>query len=488
MFFELRGEYRPKPSYDVCIVGSGAAGITLAAKARAEGLSVFLAEGGGLDYEDYSQALYRGEVVGDEYFPLDEARLRYFGGTTNHWGGMCRPLEEHDFRPKSASPMGGWPIAKTDLDPFLPEVRDVLEIPEHPPDIPLDGDGTLRRVHFVFSPPVRFAEKYGPAFEADGGIDVCFNANIVEVDFDGRAVRRARFRNYGEDSIWVSARAFVLACGGIENSRFLLHWNRGLNGALGDAGGMVGRYWMEHPTATIGDFLVCGDFAFPDDNVYLPFSRDRMYLAPTPAFLDAHGILNCRLRFDRVHHGAVDRMLSAATCPADGWLASILGDADSWNLPVGWVRASSEQVPDPDNRVTLGDDADALGVPRPVVHWRRSALDKKTVRTVALQAAAYLAQADLGRMKLHDWLIDPGDDFACEGGGHCPGGYHHMGGTRMAASPATGVVDRDCRVFGTENLYMAGSSVFPSTGYCNPTMSIAQLALRLGSHLGAALG
>ena len=111
-----------------------------------------------------------------------------------------------------------------------------------------------------------------------------------------------------------------------------------------------------------------------------------------------------------------------------------------------------------------------------------------TAPSVALQAAAHLARANFGRVRLHDWLIDPGDGFACEGGGHCPGGYHHMGGTRMAESPSAGVVDRNCRVFGTQNLYVAGSSVFPSTGYCNPTTSIVQLSLRLGHHLGRTLG
>ncbi|MEM7169881.1 MAG: GMC oxidoreductase [Pseudomonadota bacterium] len=477
MFVHLTSSFSPRKSYDVCIVGTGPAGMTLALKLRAAGLSVFLAEGGEMEYSDDSQENYLGKVVGDPYFDLDVARLRYFGGTSNHWGGMCRPLEDRDFEGKKVSPITEWPIRKQDLDPFLPEAREVLEISENPPDTPFDADGNLRRVHFVFSPPVRFAEKYEEQIANDSGLDTCLNCNATAIDYRDGRIASVHFENYLGHSIDVSAKAFVLACGGIENSRLLLHWNRKLNKILG-GGDTVGRYWMEHPTQTVGGVVFCEGFQLPDDHVSTPYSRHRLYLAPSSDFIEKNNILNCRVRLDR---------LPGESCEAPSWIKSLLGLEPKRQVEMNWVRTSSEQEPVESNRVALGEEKDRFGIPRPVLHWRRSELDRKTFRSVALAIGKYFAGGQVGRLKLDDWVLSEELKFSCDGGGHCPGGYHHTGGTRMAHSSASGVVDPNCRVFGTKNLYVAGSSVFPSAGYCNPTMSIVQISLRLGDHLAAIL-
>ena len=79
-------------------------GITLARRLAARGLDVALMEAGGLEYSDQSQDFYRGEVIGHEYYATDITRLRYFGGTSGHWGGRCRTLEAHDFEPSPTMP------------------------------------------------------------------------------------------------------------------------------------------------------------------------------------------------------------------------------------------------------------------------------------------------------------------------------------------------------------------------------------------------
>lgn len=487
MISPLTSAYRAKPAYDVCVIGGGAAGITIASRARALGLSVFLAEGGGEELSDESQSIYRGSVVGDDYFDLDVARLRYFGGTTNHWGGMCRPLEAHDFRPKAASPDAGWPISRSDLEPYFGQAAEILEIPAIPDDRVLNAEETVRRVQFVFSPPVRFGPKFHDKFARDDGIDVCLNCNAVDIDFNGKVIEAASFRNYAGTRIDVSAKYFVLACGGIENSRLLLHWNRRYNDSLGNQGGNVGRYWMEHLTQTIGEFLIVGNNVLPDDDVYPPLSKQRLYLAPTAKFIEAERVLNCRIRLDRIPPGAFEGMLDWGARNGPAFLSETFENALSDRRSLGWVRSSSEQAPDRANRVILGDEADRFGIPRPVLHWKRSMLDKRSFQRFAFEIGKYLAQANIGRLRLDDWVLSDDLTFSCEGGGHCPGGYHHLGGTRMAPTPASGVVDADCRVFGTENMYVAGSSVFPSGGYCNPTTSIVQLSLRLADHLRRAV-
>ena len=147
-------------SFDYCIIGSGPAGITCAIALSVTGKRIALLEGGRLDWSDESQALYRGEVVGDPYFDLDATRLRYFGGTSNHWGGWCRHLDEVDFQSKGLSPEGAWPIGNSDLDPYLKEAMSILEVPEYGDDQSISGAG-FKKIEFGYSPPVLFSEKFG---------------------------------------------------------------------------------------------------------------------------------------------------------------------------------------------------------------------------------------------------------------------------------------------------------------------------------------
>ena len=150
-------------AFDACVIGAGPAGITLARRLAAQGYDVALMEGGGLDLEPESQALYEGEVVGLDYYALEDARLRMFGGTSMHWGGRCRPLEESDFLPRSYAPLSGWPIRKHDLDPYVPEADRILDLAEPAAsDLPLaQAEARFRRIpDYRYSPPTRFGEKY----------------------------------------------------------------------------------------------------------------------------------------------------------------------------------------------------------------------------------------------------------------------------------------------------------------------------------------
>ena len=145
-------------------------------------------------------------------------------------------------------------------------------------------------------------------------------------------------------------------------------------------------------------------------------------------------------------------------------------------------KTAAEQSPDPGSRIRLGEDLDRFGNRRVVINWRLNALDKRTLRQSALQAGRIMADNDLGRVRLPDWLLDP--DPAPPGlSSDEVAGYHHMGTTRMADTPQRGVVDRNQRVFGIANLYIGGSSVFATSGHVNPTFTIVQMSLRLADHL-----
>ncbi len=441
----------PDDLFDVCIVGTGPAGMTCAL------------------------AL---EGAGDPYFELDSSRLRYLGGTSNHWGGMCRPLDAMDFAPKEGFPDTGWPIGKADLDPYLPRAAEILEIPEVPPSRPLPG-GELKQVEFVFSPPVRFAGKFGARIDASDAIFLVLDANLVDLETNGPDITGARVVNRAGARRTVRARQYVLATGGIENSRLLLWSNARNNGQIVKHAEALGKYWIEHPHFTVGEAILTGGPAFPP-NGRGPYR----YLAPTEQAVRAHGILNCGLRILPFSYEGVVELIADIACVAPDWGRWAFRRLLGGRLICGAVlKCAWEQAPRAENRVELGGETDALGMPRPRLHWRKSAVDRRTPRVVAEALGAYLAETDAGRVRLWPWILGDGD-FP---GDHELGGHHHMGGTRMAETPASGVVDRNCKVFGQSNLYVAGSSVFPSSGHANPTLTIVQLALRLADHLGARL-
>ena len=134
----------------------------------------------------------------------------------------------------------------------------------------------------------------------------------------------------------------------------------------------------------------------------------------------------------------------------------------------------------------LSDERDAFGLRRVALDWRLSEIDVYTMRTAVTAFGTHMAEQEIGRAQVGDWLMADPPRFPGVADDEV-GGKHHMGTTRMAADPEKGVVDADCRVHGVENLYIGGSSVFATTGHGNPTYTLTQLALRLGDHLAARL-
>lgn len=483
--------------FDVCVIGAGPAGITLARRLAAAGASVALMEAGGLEITSESQDAYLGTSVGQEYFELDVTRLRYFGGTSNHWGGWSRALDPVDFRPRPWVPLSGWPIPQLALDAYRAEADAILDLPSasEAPDLPMRQTAwDFHRFQFRFSPPTRFAEKFGPEIEASEAIALGLNANLVDLRLDdglGR-VEGALFRSYdpGDPGFTVRARAFALCTGGIENARLLLNFTGQVPEGIGNRSGWVGRCFADHP-----HFLIA-------EAVLRVLVREREFYAPTELFMEEHGCLNFGLRLEpRWIWPDEQPALAREEMPPEEFnilLERLVRDpfvdrtlTDRLTLPqptgqTGVVRIAQELAPNPDSRVTLGEERDAFGLRRPVMDWRMSALDVHTMRTAVTAFGRHLAEQDIGRIRVADWLLTDPPGFPQVGDDEV-GGNHHMGTTRMSADPATGVVDGDCRVHGMANLYIGGSSVFPTTGHCNPTYTITQLALRLGDHIAGTL-
>lgn len=488
-------------AFDVCIIGAGPAGITIARRLAARGFEVALMEGGGLEWSEESQALAVGESVGLVYPDLDVARTRAFGGNSGHWNGLCRAFEAADMRPRPQNPGSGWPITRADLDPYAADVAEILDlVPEAgdvPPDpLPPPQDG-FHQVWYLRSAPTRFGEKYLEEIRDAPRIALGVHANLVDLRLDDGLTRveGAVFRGYAPDDpgFTVRAQAYCLCTGGLENPRLLLNFTSQIPEGIGNGNDLVGRYFSDHLRMHVGEVILSET----------PKAEVR-YFNPTEDFLSEHQTLKIVLHLDYYRRRPLsfsNELLRSAQCAlpfgeriaeavtgdamrcdmggVEDWLASRDPDANPW----GRVVVNSEPGLNPESRVTLSDERDPLGLRRVRLDWQTLPIDIRTIQDSTVAFAAHLADRDEGRVRLYDSVLAPNPLLAAAADGQPLNGAHQMCTTRMSDDPATGVVDRNCKVFGIDNLYIGGSSVFSSPGFQNPTYTIVELALRLGDHL-----
>lgn len=479
-------------TFDVCVIGAGPAGITLARRLAASGASVALMEAGGLEITEESQGVYRGENVGRDYFELDTARLRYFGGTSNHWGGWCRAFDLYDFAPKPFHPLSGWPITELDLDRYRAEADHILDLPSatEAPDLPIrQADYIFRHVQFRFSPPTRFGEKYRDEIAASDRITLVLNANLVDLRLDDglRAVTGAVFRSYdpADAGFTLRARAYALCCGGIENARLLLNFTSQIPQGLGNRTDMVGRCFCDHPHYVVGDVVL------------QTLVLEREFYSPFETFMLDQQCLNFGMRLEPGWIEPSDLPALAGQVTDEEFALHLrqkvrdsavdLTATKRQPLPfpspqTAVMRMAQEQQQNRESRVMLGEERDAFGLRRVRLDWQLTELDIHTMRTAAKSFAGHLAEQSIGRAKIRPWLLEEPPAFPPFPDEEV-GGKHHMSTTRMSSDPDTGVVDADCKVHDLDNLFVGGSSVFATTGHANPTYTITQLALRLGDHL-----
>ncbi|WP_042690761.1 FAD-dependent oxidoreductase [Azospirillum sp. B506] len=534
---------------DLCVIGGGAAGLTIARELAGGNLSVVLLEGGGLEVDGISQALYAGRNVGLPYERLTTARSRYLGGSTNCWGGFSRPLERTDFAERPWIPGSGWPIPRDTMMPYYERSHSVLGLGpfEYGNDywmervggpkaelIPVEnGDGSAslfeNRVAQL-SPPIRMGEAYRAEIGRAANITAFLNANVTGLDTNhsATAVERVQVRTLDGPGFTVGARLFVLGCGGIENARILLLSNKVQAAGLGNGNDLVGRYFADHPRfktspirltrqghhRTLYDVSLC----LARRRLRRPHPSIALALSPTEVLQERRGLPNSRTYLVASYHsGALDafkamrdlRLLpSRHRCRRFGVsedeAASLLRNAgprilrsmpqlvhalfDS-TIDPGWLprrftlETVLEPVPNSDSRVTLDHATDPFGRNLPKVDWRLTPQD----RWGATETQRLLREELLRRGLIAvDVTTEPEEaaEATMADVGWC---WHHMGTTRMHVSPRQGVVDPDGRVHGIGNLYIAGSSVFPTMGADHPTMTIVALALRMTDRILALL-
>lgn len=490
---------------DIVIIGGGMAGLTMAHELAGTTARVVVLESGGPEPDREIQTLYAGTGVMsgpgnpdrniDDY--LVQSRVRALGGSGHVWGGKCGPLDAVDFAPRPWRPLSGWPFGRTELKPFFDRACDRLKLPHFPADDGLpegqapalvtDHNGPLRSSPRAYSPvsgrgdPAAFAE-FRDAPGRAANIHVHTHANItgIRLKADG-SVDRLEMRCLTGTRHTIRAARYVLATGGVENARLLLASRNEKPAGVGNATGWVGRCFQGHCTISTGDndprgeaevtFTTAADLSLYDNQ---PRDRAHAVFVLAPQAQQGLEIGNCTLTL------AVRPKAAAA---AGTVVAAV--DQTAAAIEGGAVRRMdyffmSEQAPHPDSRITLSDRTDALGQPQAHLDWRYTQADWDSLSGSAAGFGRAFGAQGVGRLC---WPVESGALVA----GFSPS-RHHMGTTRMSLDPAQGVVDADCRVHDCANLYIAGSSVFPTSGLVNPTLTLTALAIRLADHLKTQMG
>lgn len=477
MIFEGIDQFRTSGfAPKVIVIGSGPAGITVARKLAAAGIRTAILEAGSADITDESQQFYRGEVVGDPYFDLEIDRLRYLGGCSNHWAGWCRVLDAIDFEPKSWVSDTGWPIRRTDIEPYLDEVREILDLVPFRPDQPVNDE--IRWVQLIKSPAVRFGEKFRDEIEKSDMIALVLNTYVTHLVGDGEQVTSAQLWSDGAERGGLSADCYIPCVGGLENSRLLLWSNVKSSGGVVPQADALGKYWMEHIHFEGGDAVLASMDEFRTDEDHEAF------FSPTLKAMEDRGILNFGIRLVESPYPGVKGIVADLACYAPESAEWVAYQLDLHLRCAAQLHMAWEQAPLVTNFISLSaDEVDEAGVPRLELHWTKGPLERRTLVEGMRLFGETLAQNDLGRVRMADWVVN-GEDYPED---QELAGHHHMGGTRMHDDPKKGVVDRDCKVHGMRNLYIGGSSVFTTSGQANPTTTIVALACRLGDHLSHTL-
>jgi choline dehydrogenase-like flavoprotein len=427
-----------------------------------------------------------------------------------------------DFEPKRNFPGTGWPLTLQDLEPYYRRAHEYCDIGAYAYDaatlipggreglLPLDTSLVETVIHRQ-SPPTRFGRKYREFLERARNVDVMLWANVTQLNMtqSGR-IRNVRVQTLEGKSFAVQARVFVLASGAIENARILLASKRPDGVSIGNANDVVGRYYMDH-LAGGAAFIALDGYRIPEAYTSGYIGKDRIPLhfltRITPATVRGNGLLNTSFWWTPYETDAEKRELAFASSRGLRGLKNVakyalgrdvgagttlsaeycafINNADEMALALATgasrnsntilLRFEAEQSPDPVNRVVLGGKADRLGMPLVDLHWAPSEKDIRSIVDSAILVGQAVGKAGLGRLRLeehnwkHYWDVRTS--------------WHQMGTTRMGRDSRSSVVDTDCRLHDIENLYVAGGSVFPSSGRSNPTLTIVALAVRLAEHL-----
>jgi len=521
-------------STEICIIGAGVAGITVAREFIDKKFDVLLLESGGQEPRSEIQSLNTGRNIGVPYYDLDRTRLRAFGGTSHRWiididkeqqGVRLRGMDKIDFEKRHWVPYSGWPFGKEHLDPYYKRAHKVCKIGpytydvEHwanngtKPPLPFTSDKVNTTV-FQFAPKDVFYEDYRKEIGNAENITTLLNATVlkIEVSENAKQVKTALTTTPNGNQFRVKARHFILASGALEIPRLLLLSNDVMKCGLGNQNDLVGRFFMEHPHLWSGVFYPSDPALFDRSGLYDIHRQNGVpvmgKLTIDEDVLRKEKLLNFTTSIHPVSipnpNRAVKSLKKIGKAAARGrkpdnfqqhlknciqnfddiasaglrrlagpHLNDFVGNGNK--IQAFELNIMAEQVPDPESRVMLDTKKDRFGQQKLKLNWKLNSQDIRSIRKAQQIIDRELRRSNLGHLEieLEDDTIPP----------DIHGGWHNMGTTRMHEDPKMGVVNENCRVHGIQNLFIAGPSVYPTVGYANPVLTTVALSVRLADHL-----
>lgn len=472
-------------SADVCIVGTGPAGVTAAWHLQKAGLKVTLIEGS-RDFDNNVPASWPDKVklyngTADGLFAANEPqflirpyagntnpseRERIYGGTSTHWGGQSRPLDPITFEKRPGFP--GWPISRADLDPYYSKAAIFCKLYSDNftaeywanvlgADVPRLPGFDTEMYQFIGPNYLNFATRtFDGITIGESAVDVILNASLLNIDQAQGAVSSLTVASMNDQSqkattFAIKAGVYVLACGAVANAQQLLLSN------AGNEHDQVGRYFMCHPLSQYGvitayNYLTAGELRLMNGQTQVGARDDNPWVDPNGVTVTGRFSPNAEQQVK-------------------------LGIGSCW-FWAGGGQYYFEMAPNPDSRVALADTRDPVfNQQQTHITWALGPRDEDTYnQTTQLFKAAVNARK--GTVYFPDWASVK-SQLVVNG--------HHIGTTRMSSDPTQGVVDANLKVHSLANLYVAGASVFASAGISNPTFTIITLSIRLAEHLSGKL-
>ena len=455
--------------FKVIIVGSGIAGISIATRLEKYGIESLVIEAGDYEFDDDSNKYLKVKSIGDHKGDFTNNRVRQFGGSSLIWGGNCNPMSENNFL--------NWPISKATLDEYLEDAKKFLK---------LKNDFFSEKINQNFNiynlqwSKLKIDESYLDIIKKSKFIHLSLNTTFLDIKKKGRKIVSISCKK-NEKKIDLVSNFLVLATGGIENSRLLL-WLRQNHKNFFDDSLPIGKYYMHHPFFTLGNGilnykkLIKYYKNIKIKNYTLATCESSLFFECNNSFLNKYNILNSGI-YIKFSEKNSKNFFDQLRCVAPKYIKKIYDDINSRDVYQISLQALQEQMPLETNHISLGKNLDPNGIPLAKLYWKRNDLEMKSIRLIMESLGDFFIKEDFGRIALEEYIFDEDLDFSFTSGNH------QMGGTRIGFEKKNSVVDKNLRVHGIENLFIAGSSVFSSSGHCHPTLTVVQLSLRLGDKL-----
>jgi choline dehydrogenase-like flavoprotein len=489
---------------DLCIIGGGAAGIGIAREFINTKYKVLLLESGDHEFDEKTQSIYDFESVGHPLRAQEGyvSRNRYLGGSTNTWAGRCAPMNDIDFEQRDWVPYSGWPITRADLEDYYQKASEVLKLPDYRYFLTRDweqyvtqyrsdylDDKILSPAVFLFAPqPINMRLAYGQQLQDSSNIQICVNANVIEIESHPglKTIEKVHATSFNQNTFFVKAKFYVLACGGWENARLMLLSQRHTPNGLGNQHDTVGRYYMEHPKIDLG--TITPQTAMLKSSIFLGRKdiQDGMIevgVRLSDSVQRTEKLLNHYTAMSPIYDGGrISDAIASLFGKKEAYMPSSLSQSleeiqyifshlvkipnslrKQFNLPLRFdkvaILSHFEHAPNPNSRVMLSNERDALGTQKLSVDLRVSSEEKRCIIRNHEILKQVLQEKGIGSLESEFPDVDslwPG----------LTDSSHHMGTTRMSHNPKEGVVNQDCQVHGIHNLYIASGSVFFNRRTC----------------------